>query len=354
MKRIIALLLAMVMVFALAACGNDDKPEETKGSDAETNAPENGGETKAPDNSGETFTADLSSPQQGTDIISTEMFALFEDMSNLTDGRLTVNVFSNSTLGNQRDMVNALSAGDVQLILEGSVPVDMFAPEYGFLVAPYLIRSDEHLKNIVENSQIWKDFVAKLEESGITILGTCFRGSRQTAATEELDWSNPSSIIIRMPDVSTYVDAWSAIGCSTQIIGGSEVYSSLQTGVINACEGPYSQMVGGSYNEVCDYLYETNHCFEFYCVYASTKWLDTLPDDLEQQLRDLITEKCADVSEKVAEATEGEKQQLIDAGMKFEEVDTAPLFEAVQPVWEEKFNSGEWASSMDEVLSYDK
>lgn len=340
MKKLFALLLAAMMVFSITACTPtaSDPGDNPGGSD--TDQPQ-----------GQVQQVSMSSPMS-TGTFADGGTAICEGLSEVTGGAINGTFFGNNSLGNQRDMVNAMAAGELELILDGSVPVDLFAPEYGFLVAPYLIRSMDHLQNIVENSDIWKDFEAKLADNGILILGVIYRGSRQTASDGAIDWDNPASCIIRMPDVATYVEAWSAIGTNTQVMGGGDVYSALQNGVVNTCEGPWEQHVSMAIPEVCDTLYQTDHCQEFYCVYASKTWFESLSEENQQAIRDLVSEQCAIMNAAAEEESDGYLQQLLDAGMTLEDVDTAPLFERVTPVWEEKFESGEWTSSYDEIMSY--
>ena len=283
MKKKLAMILATVLVAgALSACGLGNAAESAAPA-AEESVKEEAAEAEAPaeEESAEEETAapaadaamvTFSTPMTG--IIADKAQELSDDVT-ATTGTLDVQLFTNNALGAQRDMFNALSAGEIELILDGSIPVDMFAPEYGFLVAPFLIRDLDHLKAIVD-SPIYEEYIAKLEESNITILGTFIRGSRETCSKGVMDWSNPSSILIRMPDVAAYVAAWQAVGCNTQVMSGTEVYSSMQNGVINTTEGPYEQMVAGNYFEVADTLYETNHVQEFYCIYASKSWYDGL------------------------------------------------------------------------------
>ena len=269
----------------------------------------------------------------------------------LTGGAITCDFLGNSALGAQRDVVNMLAAGEVELMLEGSVPTDMFAPEYNFLVAPYMFRSAEHLMAIVD-SPIYDQYIAKLEENGITILGTYVKGARNTVTTEEVDWSNPASIIIRMPDVAAYIAAWQGLGANTQIVPYSELYSALQTGIVNAAENSWDQVYSSKLFEVAKYMYETEHVQEFYCVYASKKWFDSLDADVQTALKDGIVAWCEEMGEFSRGEVEKSKAVLIDEGMELKEVDKDALVDAVAPVWEEKFASGEWASTYEEVMSF--
>lgn len=343
MKKLIALLLALTVVFSLAACA-------AKTPAASDDAPAS--DTPAQAASGKTWDISVSSPTS-TDTIGTQANLMSEEMSSETNGVVTAHFFGNNVLGSQRDVFNAMTTDEIEMAVDGSVPVDLFAPEYGFLVAPFLIRSMDHLKAIVD-SDIWQGFEKKLEDNGIMILGVIYRGSRQTVSTKPIDWSSLSSVIIRMPDVATYVAAWSALGANTQIMGAGDIYTSLQNGVINATEGPYNQHASMGMSDICTNLYETNHLQEFYCVYASKVWFDQLPAETQTQVRSAVTVMCEETSKLTLDEAESSRDQLIEGGMTFETPDTTALFDTVAPIWNEKFESGEWTSSMDEVMSYNK
>lgn len=335
-RKIIAVALTLILALSLVSC----KPASTGGGDTAGTTPD------------KTWSVSMSCPQSGG-ILAETATEWCNSLSDVTGGVVTATYFGNSALGNQRDMVNAMAAGEIEMVFDGSVPVDLFAPEYGFLVAPYLVRSVDHLKNLVE-SDIWKGYEEALAANGILILGTAYRGPRQTTSSSPINWSDPSSTIIRMPDVATYVAAWNAIGANTQVMGGGELYSALQNKVVTACEGPYEQFQSMAINEVCSYLYETSHCNEFYCVYASKTWFESLPAETQKQIKDSAVAYCADVSAVLQGNANDIRDALVATGMTLEIVDTAPLYEKVSPVWEAKFDSGEWTSSLDEVLSYNK
>ncbi len=360
MKKKLAMILATILVIgALSACGLGNAAEsaapaaESAKEEAEAPAEDSKEEAEstaepAAEPAADATMVTFSTPMTG--IQAEKLQELCDDITAAT-GTLDVQLFTNNALGAQRDMFNALAAGEIELILDGSIPVDMFAPEYGFLVAPFLIRDLDHLQAIID-SPIYQEYIAKLEESNITILGTYKRGSRETCSNGVNDWSNPSSIIIRMPDVAAYVAAWQAVGCNTQVMGGGEVYSSMQNGVINTTEGPYEQMVSANYNEVADTLYETNHVQEFYCIYASKSWYDGLDDATKAIVDEKIAAWIEQMDGIMAQAATDSKQALLDAGMTEVEIDVDALFNAVTPVWEKNFEDGTWASSYDEVMKY--
>lgn len=176
------------------------------------------------------------------------------------------------------------------------------------------------------DGQLFKDMEAKLLESNIAVLGKSVRGSRVLYSAEQLTSPEDiSKLVIRMPDLSTYITAWSTIGASTQIMGGADVYSALSTGVVNSCEGPYNQGVSDKYAEVTNYLYPTNHVTEPYFIYASQAWLDSMPEDIAGIIMDTADEVMGNVTKVCAEDAENSRKALTDGGMT---MTTALIFQA--------------------------
>ncbi|MCB7317474.1 TRAP transporter substrate-binding protein [Lacrimispora sp. 210928-DFI.3.58] len=351
MKKRSLMAAALVMALALTGCGNSgSKTADTK---AEANAPQTEAVEEADKaDDGQTWEISLSTPASETNIVSDQIREFAKLVNERTDGRVTVNPFYSNVLGAQKDMFTALSNNEIELILDGSI-TDYFATEYGFLFAPFLIRNAGHLEAIMDG-QLFKDMEAKLLESNIAVLGKSVRGSRVLYSAEQLTSPEDiSKLVIRMPDLSTYITAWSTIGASTQIMGGADVYSALSTGVVNSCEGPYNQGVSDKYAEVTNYLYPTNHVTEPYFIYASQAWLDSMPEDIAGIIMDTADEVMGNVTKVCAEDAENSRKALTDGGMTYDDsIDFSGLFEKMRPVYEEKFSKGEWASSYDDVMSY--
>lgn len=350
MKKRMVMAAALAMVLVLSGCTKtENKVEETKpsaSSEAETQ--------KKTDSEEKTWQVSLSTPASETNIVAEEIRQFASLVNERTNGRVTINPFYSNVLGAQKDMFTALSNNELELILDGSI-TDYYATDYGFLFAPFLIRDSGHLEAIME-SQLFEDMKGALKENNIAVLGEAVRGSRVLYSSEPLSSADDiGKLFIRMPDLSTYITAWSTVGASTQIMGGAEVYSALSTGVVNSCEGPYNQGVSDKYAEVTEYLYPTNHITEPYFIYASQKWIDSLPEDIAKIIMDTAEEVMDHVTIVCAEDAETSRQALIDGGMVYDDsVDFSALFEKMRPTYEEKFTSGEWTSSYDEVMGYYK
>ena len=305
----------------------------------------------------ESWEVSLSTPIYENSVWGEKIGWFADEVNARTNGAVTVNIFYANALGEQKDMFTQLAGGEIELIMDGTLPVDYYAPEYGFLAAPYLLKGPDHLQALID-SELFDGFEAKLNENDIEIAGIGLRNPRNTMTTARFVWdgTNTNGLVIRVPDNTLYVDAWSGLGASCQIIGGGEVYSSLQTGVINAFEGPYDQFCEIKLEEFGEgYLYQTEHVTEFFAVYANMDWMSSLPEDIAGIVRETAQEAMTAASDSVFEDSEAKKQLLIDSGYTLvEDIDKEALMETLKPQWEKMFADKWTASTYDEVLSYAK
>lgn len=353
MKKSLVFFLVLVMMFSLVACGKTTNTEApaTSNSTEEAESPE---ALEAPEASEfKPIEVSLSTPHPEVTIMAQKVQWFADQVYELTDGKIKINVFYNNSLGSQKDMFTSLANNELELIMDGTVSCDYYAPEYGFLSAPLLITGQEHMQNLID-SEIWMDFTGKLLENNIGIIGTCLRPSRELLTTVEItDPDDLSGLVIRLPDNATYIAAWQALGASVQVLGGAEVYSSMQTGVINSAEGPWDQQTSLKLEEVGKYLYPTNHTTEFGCIYVSEEWLNSLPDDLKDIVASTANEAFAEATTLGNEAAQTKLQVLKDAGLVYiDTLDFSGMYNLCKPLWQEKFNSGEWIYDYETIMGY--
>lgn len=337
MKKLVSIVLTAAMSLSLAACGSSD----------DSNPSANNGNA---DN--QTWEVSASTPQTISTPLGQSLTWFAEQVNERTDGRVTINPFHSSALGAQRDIFMMMSNNEVEIAVDGLVPIDLYATDYSFFSAPFLIRSEDHLRALLD-SEVFDGLSAKLKENNINMAAACVRGTRHLLSTTPINSLDElNELTIRLPDVATYVEAWSGLGASCQVMGGGEVYSGLSTGVINACEAPFDQMESDKYYEVAKHIYTTSHIVEPGAIFICDDWLNSLPEDIRQIILDTADEAMAMADELATEQTEKSLAIMEEAGVELHEIDTAPAYEKLESIWRAKFDNGDWASSYDEIMSY--
>lgn len=334
----------------LAGCGSGNAGGSNSGSGGQTQAGSDSGSAPA------AYEVSLSTPHMQTTPMAQAASWFADEVNKQTNGQVKINLFFSNALGPQKDMFTQLTMGGVEMVMDGTMPVDYYAKEYGFLAAPFLITSEDHMLALID-SPIFEGFAKKLEAQNIIIGGTCIRSSRNLVTSEKFKYSGLDSIskmVLRVPDNSLYVKAWETLGASCQILGGGEVYSSMQTGVINAFEGDWAQQLEVKMPEVAKYMYETNHVTEFGCIYMNKDWLESLPEDLSATVLKLADEAMQRSTKQEFEVNGKNREALIEQGMELVEVDRQAMIDKLTPVWQEMFEKEWTASTYDEIMGYAK
>jgi C4-dicarboxylate-binding protein DctP len=203
----------------------------------------------------------------------------------LTKGRVKVEVYPNSQLYKDKEEMEALQLGSVQMLAPS---LSKFAPlgvkEFEVFDFPYLFDNFDELHK-VQQGPVGKGLLAKLEPKGITGLAfwdngfKSFSSNRKMAKPEDL-----RGLKMRIQSSKVLEAQMRALGAIPQVMAFSEVYQALQTGVVDGTENPHSNLYSQKMNEVQKFVTITDHGFVGYAVVANKKFWDGLPADIRAQL----------------------------------------------------------------------
>jgi len=246
-----------------------------------------------------------------------------EELASLTDNRIEVQVFPNESLGKEIDLINGMQLGTVDMTITGE-SLQNWAPMAALLAVPYAYKSLEHMDEVASGS-IGDDIKAEiLEKAKVRPIAYFARGPRNLTSKRAI--TSPADLDgmkMRVPNVPLFVDVWKSLGASPTPMAFSEVFTSLQSGVIDGQENPLALIRSANFNEVQSHVNQTEHVRSWiYLTIAESTW---------QKLSD--ADKTA-VESAAAVAQEYERGLLLDslaedqkylesAGMKFVEVDGA-------------------------------
>lgn len=228
----------------------------------------------------QTLRGNLNHEMTGT-IVDRAVQRMAADITARSAGRIDITVHSRGEMGGERAMFDLMQVGAIELGVSGSVIVSSVAPEYGVLDAPYLISSPEHLAAVID-SEVGEGLRgAILERKGIRIIGHMDRAPRHitTKGREVRSPADLSGIKIRTREIPVQVQGFRLLGASPVPMAFGEVYTALQTGVINAQENPLDIIMGASFNEVQDTIILTGHVREVQWLIVSDLWWNGLSDE---------------------------------------------------------------------------
>lgn len=212
----------------------------------------------------------------------------------MTKGRVKVEVYPNSQLYKDKEEMEALQLGAVQMLAPS---LAKFGPlgvkEFEVFDLPYIFPNKTSLYAVTEGP-IGKSLMQKLEPKGITGLAYWDNGFKDMSANKPLHEPADFRGLKMRIQASKVLDAqMRALGANPQVLAFSEVYQALQTGVVDGTENPPSNMYTQKMHEVQKHMTLSNHGYLGYAVIVNKKFWDGLPADiraaLEQAMRDATT-----------------------------------------------------------------
>lgn len=202
-----------------------------------------------------------------------------------TKGRVKVEVYPNSTLYKDREEVEALQLGSVQLLAPS---LAKFGPlgvrEFELFDLPYIFDSYADLHKVT-GGPVGQGLLKKLESKGITGLAYWDNGFKVMSANKPLRKPEDfKGVKMRIQSSKVLEAQMRALGAIPQVMAFSEVYQALQTGVVDGTENPPSNLYRQKMHEVQKYVTLSDHGYLGYAVIANKKFWDGLPADVRTAL----------------------------------------------------------------------
>ena len=261
---------------------------------------------------------------------------LAERVNTEMNGKACVEVFPNSTLYNDDQVLEALLQGDVQLAAPSLSKFEQFTKVFRIFDLPFMFKNIAAVDEF-QNSETGQAMKESMTRRGLLGLAFWHNGMKQMSAKAPLlTPADAAGMKFRVQNSDVLKAQMAAMGASPQPMAFSEVYGALQTGVVDGQENTWSNIYGQKFFEVQDGITETNHGIIDYMLVTSTDWWDSLPEDVRSQLSTIITEvteaRNAESSKVNAEA----KQAILDAGGVVRSLTAEQRqawVDAMKPVW---------------------
>lgn len=265
--------------------------------------------------------------------------AFIEKLTELTGDRYAVAEFPAGALGGERENVEQLQAGALEVSITTSGVLANFVPQIAILDLPFLFEGYDHAHAVLEG-EIGDELTGKLEPIGVA--GLCWgeSGFRQVY-TDDGPVRTPADLAgikIRTMEVPEHILAFKSLGATPTAIAFPEVFTALQQGTADAAEGPAQTMLSSKFYEVQKYLSFTNHLYAGSLVLVSKSFFDGLPPQDQEAFRAAAEHSCEAQREFVAKGEAEVTQQLKELGVTVtaaNEIDREAFIEALEPAYEE-------------------
>jgi C4-dicarboxylate-binding protein DctP len=211
-----------------------------------------------------------------------------------TDGRVKIEVYANSSLYKDKEEVEALQLGAVQMLAPSLAKFGpLGAREFEVFDLPYILPTKEALRKITEGP-IGKKLFSKLEPKGITGLAYWDNGFKIMSANRPLHMpADFRGLKMRIQSSKVLEAQIRALGAIPQVMAFSDVYQALQTGVVDGTENPPSNMYTQKMYEVQKHATISNHGYLGYAVIVNKTFWDKLPADIRSGLEKAMAEATA-------------------------------------------------------------
>lgn len=311
MRKIIIILAAMLCVLALGGCSEN---EQTYAWPLATASPED---------------------------TVTQMYAerFVEEVSRLSDGEMKIQVYSNSTLGGDRELLESCATGDIPFVVQTTAPQVSFMPQLAVFDLPCAYSNLEDVRAALDEPSFQETINGIYTSKGYRLLGMADQSFRVMSTNKKIEsLADFKGQKIRTMENQYHMAFWECLGANTTPMSFSEVYVGLQQGTIDAQENPYEVIVSSKFYEQQKYVVQTNHLPHLLSLIVSEEFYDTLTEEQQNILLE-AAQIAKEYAREMADSRAEERMQMIvEGGAEIVGLSNELMEEmkqAAQPVYEQ-------------------
>ena len=230
------------------------------------------------------------------------------------NGKVCMEVFPNTSLYNDDQVLEAMLAGDVQMAAPSLSKFEKFTKKFRIFDLPFVFQ-DVNAVDKFQNSDAGQALKDSMRRRGLQGLAFWHNGMKQLSANKPLLVpADAAGLKFRVQPSDVLVAQMEAIGANPQKMAFSEVYGALQTGVVDGQENTWSNIYGRKFFEVQDGTTESNHGIIDYLVVTSAEWWDGLPGDVRTQLKTILDEVTEMRNAESGKVNEDAKALIVKSG----------------------------------------
>jgi tripartite ATP-independent transporter DctP family solute receptor len=258
-----------------------------------------------------------------------------EEVNKALKGRVEVRVFHSSQLGSDEQMIKGIRVGAPEMQIPSTV-MSTVDQRFGVFEMPYLIVSRAHMKKAAEDAQVQKALFEPLPARGVRVLGVWENGFRHITNNLRpiVKPEDLKGIKLRVPGGVWRVKMFQAYGANPSPMPFAEVYSALQSGVMDAQENPFSQIYSAKFHEVQKFLSLTGHVYTPAFLIVSEDFWKKQPKDVQDTMT-RIAQATGEFARSEGDRLDRELQSKLAPPMKSNDPDKEAFIKASASVYEE-------------------
>lgn len=255
-----------------------------------------------------------------------------------TGGEVKVRFFPDSQLGGERELVELLQVGAVDITKVSAGLMESFSPIYGVFSMPFLFEDTGHFYRVMDNPEIMQPIYASTRQNGFVGMGYYDSGSRNfyvkddpIRSVEDLEGRK-----IRVMQSEAAIEMMRLLGATPVAMGQAEVYTAMQQGILDGAENNEFALTIARHAEIAKHYTYTMHTRIPDVVVISNMTLNKLDDDQKTAVYEAMAESIEFQKQAWNEAVAETRQLAIDEfDVNFIDVKLAPFREAVEPMYED-------------------
>lgn len=322
LKRISLVFLALILLFSFSACGSEP-------------AQENAGEDVAGDSGYEEATIRYGSIWNEETVYGQTLEKVKADIEEASGGKIVVDLYHGGVLGSEQEHAQAVKDGSLEMMYSGTAGVGLFVPATTCFETWFSFEDVDQLAEAVVT--LWDDLDSALAKEGFKLLGAYYDGPRQILSNVKVtNLDELKGLKLRAPGAQVYVNSVTALGAQAISMPLGDVYTSLQTGAIDAMEGTIDTIYGQKFYEQGKYIIEDAHvCVPMFIVYNLDAW-NALPAKSQELIAQVSKDSMDYHMELYKKAVNEEIEILKASGVEFVAItDREKWVEAVYDASEE-------------------
>lgn len=330
MKRSIAMFLTLVLLLSLVGCGRASSSTGSTPSIPDTSST-NSNESETPG----TITVKYSTTFPAVGYQADGVKLQTEILKEKSDGRLELEFYPSSMLGDKIASMEALRAGTIEMSTTTLSDLSSYSSMWSVFSLPYLWDSGEQCVNVLTDPEVEEYLKADLEKMGFVLVSWLDAGSRsmmnKVRAVETP--ADMKGLRIRCMEDPVLADAVNAMGASATPLAWSECYTAVQQGTIDGIENNAPTCLDGGFGEVAKYFSLTEHFIIPNVVFVSKVWFDGLSAEDQNAIVEAGKQFTSEYNATIWPEAERDVMSELEAlGVNINEVDKEAFVEATKPV----------------------
>ena len=268
-----------------------------------------------------------------------------------SNGEIEIKVFANGVLGGEREMLEQVQNGVLEITKASASPLETFSTDYKVFNLPFVFRDRDHFFRVL-TSPVGESILASSKKRGFIGLAYYDSGARSFYAKKAINTPDDlKGMKIRVQQSPTTIKMIQALGATPTPMAWGEVYSALQTGVVDGAENNVTALTNGRHGEVCKFYSETEHqIVPDVLVMSSTRW-----DSLKKAHQEIIKKAAVDSFEYQKSLwgafEKVEREKALAMGVKFNTPNKQAFVAKVKPMMDEERKNGAIAKLLNDIAA---